>query len=394
MKKVIPYLVCFAGVFTLLMIFFPKTLMLQESFALYLNTPDWKRDTFAGPWPLFHFAANWLLQFFHYVWGGPLILALLVTSVMMLLSIPFHGKKRQIFCWCFAGSVLLFGACLLNTKRVRAREIHSSVELAMLNYRWKEILKVATPETVKKNRDLLPYALLALTETGQLGSQMFNYPIESDDDFFPNSWYSCSQLMFGSMLYERMGSVNEAIHLITQAGNALPYGTSFGILRRLATLYRLQGNDTLADKYLYILGKSTLHAPHPQGAHPLKKFPLPLSSENENTDCESTSGNITYAVEPDILRSSQALVVHDEWFFNVTAMLSAGVQSPTLIDRSLCALLARRELERFVQMWNILPHAEGNAIPAHFREALLLADPATRDKASGPYTRYYQKGKH
>ena len=375
MKRFLPYLVCFAAAFLLFRLAIPHMLMLQETFALFLCTPDWLRDTFTSPWPLTHIVANMLLQFFHYSWGGPLVLSLLVTFIVWLCTLPFRKRRQTMAAWCTTFALLVIGTYLLCTGHIQARERLCKVEYATLHYDWQTILHTATPEAVSEDRTLLPYALLALTETGALADRMFTYPIESIDDFFPKSWYSCSQLLFGSMLYERMGSLNEAIHLTMQAGDALPHGTSFGILRRLATLNRLQGNDTLADKYLYLLGKSTLHASHPQGAYP------------------RNNAAHTFDAEQGTQKSSQAPVVHDEWFYNVTAMLSDGASSPTLLHRSLCGMLARRDLERFVQLWNTIPHAEGETVPTHYREALLLADPSTKEQAKGRYTQYYLKAR-
>lgn len=368
MKRALISLLLFLVVFLCCQCFIPYTLMQQESFALFLTTPDYIRETFSAPWPVSHLVGNFIVQFFHFPYLGPAVLALLVTGIYLLLSIPFHKKALLLYSIVF-GIILCSGAVVLGTNdRARRLERLNAVEYQAEHHQWQQLLKIATPQATRHDRSLLPYALLALAETGELPTQLFAYPIHSIDDFYPEGWNDRRGLAFGACLYECMGLTNEAIHKTFQAGDALPHGASFGTLRTLMRLYRQQGNDLLADKYRAILAHSTLHGKHPT---PTPTTPCTAATAEQRND------------------SFRSLLITPDYFYNVTTLIAHGANTPILIDRSLCGLLARRDLAHFMNLWNLLPHPEGEAIPPYYREALLLANPATQAEAQGAYTNYF-----
>ena len=364
MKRTLSLLLIFLLTFLSCQLFIPYTLMQQESYALFLTTPDYLRETFSAPWPVSHLVGNFIVQFFHYPYAGPAIMALLVTLLFFLISLVGHGRARTLCALVFTAMVTGGGIVLATSKPVRTLEARSAAEYHAEHHDWPRVLAVATPQATRRDRELLPYALLALAESGQLPHKMFLYPIRSDDDFCPEGWQTRRGITFGAILYECMGITNEAIHRRYQAADALPHGTSFGTLRSLTRLYRLQGNDLLAAKYHTILAHSTLHS---------RSLP-PADDQGNRMDA---SGEAAPLITPD-------------YFYNITSLIAHGQTSRTLIDRSLCALLARRDLNHFLILWNQLPHPDGEDIPAHYREALLLAQPdQSATPPHGPYADYY-----
>ena len=404
MKRTLSLLLIFLLTFLGCQLFIPYTLMQQESYALFLTTPDYLRETFSAPWPVSHLVGNFIVQFFHYPYAGPAIMALLVTLLFFLISLVGHGRARTLCALVFAAMVTGGGIVLATSKPVRTLEARSAAEYYAEHHDWPRVLAVATPQATRRDRELLPYALLALTESGQLPQKMFLYPIRSDDDFCPEGWQTRRGLTFGAILYECMGVTNEAIHRRYQAADALPHGTSFGTLRSLTRLYRLQGNALLAAKYHTILAHSTLHSrslpPSPsQGGGALRKldsrhlFPaqgrknlLSYAMLRYTTKQNSPSLGGGLGEAP----SEAAPLITPDYFYNITSLIAHGQTSRTLIDRSLCALLARRDLNHFLILWNQLPHPDGEDIPAHYREALLLAQPdQSATPPHGPYADYY-----
>lgn len=368
MKKLLPFILCSLAVFLFGLFIIPYTLMMQEQFALFLTTPDWMSETFSAPWPLCHLAANALLQFFYFRWGGPLILALLTCLMLLLLSLPFKGKARVISRWTLTGLLAITLIILSLNGNVSKQEQFSAVEYSAQKHDWTTVLHLATPEATRHDRELLPYALLALTESGQLPEHMMAYPVRDVDDFCPSGWNTRRGLHFKAILYECMGIPLEAIHNTFQEADALPHGMSFGALRTLIRLNRLTGNDLLADKYRYILGHSTLH----------RSYPMPQSAQTMPQTDEDTSRT--------------PLIVPD-YFYNVTTLMSQGISTPAMVDRSLCGLLLRRDLIHFNSVWKALPHTEGEAIPSIYKEALYLSNSSLWSKASGPYTRFFMQQK-
>lgn len=371
MKKAFPLVICFLAVFLFGLLMIPHTLMMQEQFALFLTTPDWMRETFSAPWPLCHLAATFLLQFFYYRWGGPLVLALLVVLGMGLITLPCPRRAKHVCRWVVGGGVITAVLVLTLCPAVRAQERFSTVEYAAQKHDWDKVLQAATPSATRDDRELLAYALLALTESGQLPERMLSYPVHEVDDFCPAGWNTRRGLQFKSVLYECMGVPMEAIHNVFQAADALPHGLSLGALRTLIRLNRQTGDNQLADKYRYILGHSTLH----------RSYPMP--------DCTTS---VSIAQDRPQSVSEPPLIVPD-YFYNVTTLLSRGNPTSTMVDRSLCGLLLRRDLNHFTAVWQALPHPEGTPIPSLYQEALLLSDPARWSEATESYSRYFLQEK-
>lgn len=331
----------------------PYTLMQQESYALFLTTSDYLRETFAAPWPMAHLAGNFLLQFFHFPWAGPLILGLLGAMAYLLLSLFFRQKGVLPFSLTFTALLLSAVIVMASSHRVREVERFSAVEHAASRHDWPRVLRRATPEATRDDRQLLPYALLALTESGQLPDRMMRYPVRTVDDFCPESWSDRRGLAFKACLYECMGIPGEAIHNTFQAATALPHGSSFGTLRALVRLNRLKGDERLAHKYATILSHSTLH----KGWG--KDIPLNEAPEQAASDRQSA-----------ILNSARAPLITPTYYYNVTSLIAHGAYTKTLADRSLCGLLLQGDLVRFRQMYTLFPHEEGEPVPALYRDAL------------------------
>ena len=346
----------------------PYTLMQQESYALFLTTPDYLRETFAAPWPIAHLVGNFLVQFFHFPWVGPLIMGLLTALAYVLLSLPFRRKSFLLFSILVVGLLVVTSVWLTNINKVRAHERLSRVEYASIRHDWKKVLQTATPEATRKDRQLLPYALLALTESGQLPDKMGRYPVRSVDDFCPEQWSDRRGLTFKAILYDCMGVPNEAIHNTFQAATSLSHGTSFGTLRALVRLNRLKGDNLLANKYAAILSHSTLHKgwggkseQRSVNSEQIIPSDAKQSSDHSSLLTDHSSNHYSFITNHFITPT---------YFYNVTSLLAHGVYTKTLADRSLCGLLVQGDLVRFRQMYALLPHAEGEPVPALYREAL------------------------
>ena len=210
----------------------------------------------------------------------------------LLLSLFFRQKGVLPFSLAFTALLLSAVIVMTSSHRVREVERFSAVEYAASRHDWPRVLRRATPEATRDDRQLLPYALLALTESGQLPDRMMRYPVRTVDDFCPESWSDRRGLAFKACLYECMGIPGEAIHNTFQAATALPHGSSFGTLRALVRLNRLKGDERLAHKYATILSHSTLH----KGWG--KDIPLNEALEQSASDRQSA-----------ILNSSQAPLI-------------------------------------------------------------------------------------
>ncbi|MBO4590369.1 MAG: hypothetical protein J5698_05310 [Bacteroidaceae bacterium] len=352
MKKILPPIVLFLCVFALLQCSIPYTLLSWEENGLFLHTPDWRQQVMSGSWPVLTYVSSWIVQFFHYPLAGAALIALGVALIFLLLWMLLR-KVRKVTGFVFA-ALLVAGVWILGTnKEIRGNERWAKLEYMAQRQKWDKVLSIATPERAKEDRRLLPYALLALSEKGELGNRMFSYPIEGVGDFVFSDWHSRESGFFNSLFYESLGSLNEAVHQTFQSATYLPHGASFGMLRRLVLLSRKQGNDVLADKYATILNQSTLH-----------HYSIDVRAKSSR---EGSSESLGAAKS---LSAKASVVTHDV-FFNVGQLLAEGHFTQANVDRFLCMALANRDLKLFYRA--LLLYADiKRPLPTYYQEALLL----------------------
>jgi len=407
MKRILPPVLLFVGVFLVTLLAQKYTFFAQEQNGLFLLTGDYFAQRFAGSLPVSGIIGDFLSQFFRFSVYAPLIVAVGVTLVFLLLRGVFRrlrvrwnwapmllaagfwmvvafsrtpqvGVFLVLLCcglwllsrllpkpveWKAAGwmdlgiCVLLVAAGALTVCRhpaLRLREVQAETCYATALGDWDRVFAAATPERCRADETLTPLALLALEEKGLLGERMFVYPVEREDDFDRCDREDTDEsLFFRGFLYERLGSYNEAIHNFYQLSSNQEHGTSFLVLRQLLADYYRLGNYALAEKYCEILSRSTLHGQY------VRHFRR-LMAEGE-------------AREPDgpAVRSGIPLASHDP-LQNLFLMETVGLHTRATVERTLCTLLLQGELAAFHGLFDTVYH-EGDAIPRHYQEALLLA---------------------
>lgn len=393
----------------------------QECLGLFLWTPDFLRECLSSSRPISHFIGSWLVQFYRFEFFGEAITALIVT--LIYLEIRFILSRAGIkcdaaavlgacICWSRIArssgpdrgvSLLLIGAvvcliCLLiknrtkwelkplfsfiggiavllgasffiaTDKEIRDTERWSIVEQAATNQAWDLLLETATPLQTETSRDMIPYALLALNEKGLLGEKMFLYPIKGPQDLDTEGLNTRRGFLFSSILYDRLGCTNEAVHQTFQAACYLRHGTSFRTLRRLVQFYEKIGNKDLVIKYCAILSRSTLH----------KKF---ISSHMND------SSQLRVPEEmPDSNQSYSAGIMNHDQQADLILLQKEGISSRLMLDRYFCYFLAKRDLVNFASQFEIARDLY-QEIPRHFNEALIMLQ--GQPAANNAYAEYY-----
>lgn len=427
MKKAILPALLFAAVF--LTSYFAQRFSLsnQECLGLFLWTPDFLRECFSSTRPISHFFGSWLVQFYRYEYLGEAISAAIVT--LIFLELRFILKRCGIICdtiailgacicwnrmahssspdrgvgllligglfclicllikikrkwepktlYSIAGSIIIILGTVFfisTDKEIKETEKWSLIEQAATNQAWDILLKTATPDQTRNVKEMLPYALLALNEKGQLGDKMFQYPINGPQDLDTEGMNTRRGFLFSSILYERLGCTNEAIHQTFQAACYLRHGTSFRTLRRLVQYYETLGNEELVNKYCEILSRSSLHksfiAKHSNS-----------SGEGEPSIKEMQDGNMSYLA---------GIINHDQQA-DLILLQKEGISSRLMLDRYFCYFLAKGDLVNFSKQFEIAKEYY-TTIPRHFSEALDLLE--GKSGTNNAYADYYNsKGK-
>lgn len=304
-----------------------------------------------------------LLQFFRDPVYGALIVAAAVTLVYLLLSLILPLKARIPV----AAGIVVAALVVVFSPGVQRHERWSRVKRDAIYGVWDDLLKTATPAVCEKDPEMTPFALLALSDKGQLGDRMFTYPVFEENDLdmvlYDGKTEYATSLFFKVCLYQYLGCYNEAIHNLFQWATQLPDGMGFLVLRRLTELYYLQGNYVLMEKYCRILDQSLFHGAFVRHFRALAA---------KGTPQEATPADV---------RATIPVISHDP-MYNLLLLESNGIHSAMSGDRLLATLLLRRQKEAFLQAMQSFTATDGR-IPSHFQEAMLFwgARPANPDPA-------------
>ncbi len=254
--------------------------------------------------------------------------------------------------------------CLVRERIHRVEHLAEAKE-------WDRILEIVTPEASAEDPVRRRYALLALSETGQLADRMFEYGIESPDDFFFPHSADFIGIFFNSVFYENLGIDNEVVHLMYQLNQHSPFGFSFRTLRRIADVCLRQGDAVLAEKYLNILAGSTCNGGWVR------------SRMRRLDDLKSGAVRPEAFVAGDLCVGSQseAPILMD--MYNLS---KAEPDNRKYVDLLLCGFLSAGLLDDFERMFaEFAPrfYADAERLPAHYEEALLLISLRNPELANG-----------
>ena len=399
MKKIIVPLLVTALALVLSLVCQPSTLVYQEYEGLFLATPDYFSWLWAQPFPLSQLVSDFITQFYRFGFMGPVIVAAWVLGAYFLgrgiwpkayaggvaaacaewLALAFYPTAKlgvilfwgllilwiitrivrikatipEKWDWTACGVLLVVAALLVafHPSIVR-RERWSRVKRSIVTSRWDDVLKTATPRVAEKDREILPFALLALGEKQELGEKMFSYPVleENDFDMCLEDDYENS-LFYRAFLYHRLACPNEACHELFQLATQQQHGTSALVLRQLVTEYYLLGNYTLAEKYCKILEKSSTHGAFVRA---FRQF----MADGEPAPADSAAA-----------RSHMDLITKNP-SYNLMLLQDNGIVAESTVDRLYASLLLQKRLDVFGTFVMKRQERESYYPPVHYLEAM------------------------
>lgn len=307
LKRNIDIIVLSAVVFITGAVAMPHSFIFQHEIGLFLWLPDYFRDIFDGTFPISTLIGDFLVQFYKFPLVGALCTTLIVSGIYLI----FRGIFRKItrFASLFAllvslaawfviarsttpvvgvgillVSALLRVACIplksfvrksgseshllplvaigiaaiviISDPVIRSLNLWGRIETAAKQGKWDKVLKAATPERAAKERDMVPFALLAAGSKGQMTLALAKYKVANPGEMDFSGVENRRGFYFESLLYERLGCFNEAVHNIYQCGCHTHRGMSFAVLTQLIRYNIELGDFTLVRKYCRILRHS------------------------------------------------------------------------------------------------------------------------------------------
>lgn len=298
--------------------------------------------------------------------------SVLWCSVALLIAIVWGGIhwmkfKMPIPKW-LRSPILMFGVPMItlgvSIYLLLDRENEYQEKICQIDYcanrqEWPEVLQLIPPQEAKKDDLKLRYALLALSETGQLADRAFGYGIQDYSQFLFYGSEDPFSRNFNALFYQALGLSNEVIHQCYQQSLTSPFGFNFKSLRMLVDTCLETGDYILAKKYLEVLRHSSFH-------------------QEWIEDRMEKMGNIKKEDKPVI---KEEIPFVGNFLETITSLVNQDQTNKKQMDLCLCAILTTRNAEYFHQAFQIagpIFYANGKRIPRHYEEALLLI--ALRDK--------------
>lgn len=226
---------------------------------------------------------------------------------------------------------------------------------------WEGILNTVTVKDAWSNDLMRRYALLALSETGQLTEHAFRYGLKGASDFLFYDEINPLYLNFNAVFYECLGMHNATVQQAYQLGVQTVASVGFDALRHLADTYIKMKDYTLAKRYVDVLSHSTCHK-----AWVKERLP-----------------------KLEAIKDEEPAYIHDEYkakisnfSHTISSMVDRNPENRKYADLLLCSLLADeegdkfRDLFRYIAQWQ---YPAGTPIPRLYEEALILismVDPA------------------
>jgi len=249
---------------------------------------------------------------------------------------------------CMAGLILRF-------VYDRKTEILLGMDHCIQRSDWDGTLKLSSayPDT---NRLVMYFTNLALYKTGHMGDQLFHYPQAGTSGLWLNWKNDGATAFFGGEIYYQLAYTNEANRWAFEA--MVAKGPNPRSLKRLTMTNLINGNITLAEKYLRLLNQSLFYRKWVQHYTDLLSNPSLLEKDNE------ISRYREFLIQSDFFANTNNL--------NLQALLLNHPENKMAYDYLITSFLLDNNLEGFTRIIKNLRYYGYTRLPVHFEEALIF----------------------
>ena len=292
------------------------------------------------------------------------IVAAVAVLAAVVCVVTFFVKARVQFPAFLRHKLLIFivpAVCvLLSLNFIRTAPLCRQYEdVARLAYmaeheRWDDIMQSVGRKDAVFNEYKKKYMLLSLIETGSLPDHAFKYGLSSSADFVFADAADPLALQYNARYYRALGLYNAVIYYAYQQSlQSLP-GISSDAVRTLADAYIGLKDFELAKKYVDVLD----HAPC-NGKWVRERRARLDAISGFKTDYEM---------------EGERFVLQD-FYKDMSALVTRYPQEKMYADILLCALLADKDGNNFVSVFDMVydsVYKDAPAVPELYQEALCL----------------------
>lgn len=300
----------------------------------------------------------------------PLILLFVLQTVLSIFykAVPSQVKEgvayKALKC-AVVVACLCFAYCYwYNNENFR---IENKQDLAMWNGEWRKVADLGH-ESELPSRQIVLNRNIALLNLGRAGEEMFTYPDGSADIDAPINVHLTHT--GGLMSYWCYGKYNFCYRWCVE--NAVEHGWKVEYLKHAVRSMLLQGEYTLARRYINILKRTLFHK---EWAERYEKFADNPSSIVKNPEFHTS---LQMCIYPDVLDVDESFV--EAYLMNNLANGYVFEHTPVYAEAALMACLVRKDGKAF---WNNLQRylykRKLMRLPTHYQEAVILFSQLNRN---------------
>ena len=194
--------------------------------------------------------------------GSVLGLVVLLAVPVVVMFVPqkggtvFHASLTVVL--SIVAGVVCYSHITDNEQSRQSEDVYRYSAMAERG-EWQALLSDINSRGAIENNVLLQFALLAEARLGTLPENIFNYPINTPETFCPRLETNPLSSDFCRIFYRELGFYDEAFHQAFQYGMMVSRTSGFcaASLRHMAEYSVCQGDRPLAEKYLYLLERTS-----------------------------------------------------------------------------------------------------------------------------------------
>ena len=290
--------------------------------------------------------------------GSVLGLVLLLAAPVAMMFVPLKGGVVFHCCLTIALSIVAGVVChshITDNEQSQQSEVVYRYSAMAERGEWQALLSDIGSRDAIENNVHLQFALLAEARLGTLPENLFLYPINSPETFCPRLETNPLSSDFCRIFYREMGFYDEAFHQAFQYGMMVSRTSGFcaASLRHMAEYSVCQGDSLLAEKYLYLLERTSNNGEFVAEQRQLLA--------NSKVTLDSTA-----------LRADNFAKAYD-FTSEMAHFLDYDRNNRPALDYLLCSLLLTKRLELFKTVLNeFADRYEGARLPRAYAEAAAM----------------------
>ncbi len=298
------------------------------------------------------------------------IIAFLIFALPLLLSIlsqKLHQKKPLFIGGLLTAILLIFGFFFIKNKADFEKEEIMAYDFHIRMRKWDRAIALANEK--EPTSPLSVTCLnLALAKQDLLGERMFMYYQNGISGLIPDFTRDFTIPMIAGEVYYHLGLVNTAQRFAFEAMEALPnYQKSARSVKRLAETNIINGEYTLAKKYLHLLQKTFYYRGWATQS-------LEILKDEKMVEDHLEWGWLRKArIQNDFLFSEQ------EKENMLGQLFTHNPENRMAFEYLLASALLKKDLQSFINYYPLSKSLDYKVIPKHFQEALLYVWEVTNE---------------